>query len=474
MGVYSEYILKNGVKGSFIENFTPRLARFFFRIQSKFSKLQMPDSPDIQAAWNKKTDFLKKLVDVQPTLPRTWSHANLPRVVHLIGSLQAGGAERQVCNCAIQQKKNGFPVSILITNDLDKVGSHFLSVLNKVGVEVRVAGQKYDTLFNSCFAKRKSVKSLIPHIPMEFVPWVYDIMGELLVDPPDILHSWLDHTNVWGGLAAIMADIPMVVLSTRNVNPMHFPYLATPYFREMYLQFARSKRIRFINNSYAGADDYSRWLGVSPNLFNVILNGVDFSELHRSDNAHIQNFRNEIGVPQEALLVAGVFRLSEEKQPLTFMEVARRIIHLNPNIYFAVAGIGPYEKDVRCYLLKHGLEERIRLLGRRSDIATIFSSATMKMLCSRQEGTPNVLLESQYLGCPVVATKAGGSVDAVKNGSTGFLVDVGNVDELTDASLQILNNADLQKKFASNGPEFIRKRFGLERMEKETSNIYFQ
>jgi len=107
MGVYSEYILKNGVKGSFIKNFTPRLARFFFRIQSKFSKLQMLDSPDIQAAWNKKTDFLKKLVDVQPTLPRTWSHANLPRVVHLIGSLQAGGAERQVCNCAIEQKKNG-------------------------------------------------------------------------------------------------------------------------------------------------------------------------------------------------------------------------------------------------------------------------------------------------------------------------------------------------------------------------------
>ena len=72
------------------------------------------------------------------------------------------------------------------------------------------------------------------------------------------------------------------------------------------------------------------------------------------------------------------------------------------------------------------------------DILRIFASADVKLLCSRQEGTPNVLLEAQWLGCPVVATKAGGTVDAVMDNETGFLLDVGDVAGLEEAVLTLL------------------------------------
>ena len=111
-------------------------------------------------------------------------------------------------------------------------------------------------------------------------------------------------------------------------------------------------------------------------------------------------------------------------------------------------------------------------LGRRSDIATVFTAATLVMLCSRQEGTPNVLLEAQSLGCPVVSTRAGGATETVLDRKTGFLVDVGDVAGLQAAAMELVTNDSLRTSMSEAGPEFVRNRFGLDRMIRETISIY--
>jgi glycosyltransferase involved in cell wall biosynthesis len=463
MGVYANWVYSRFQRKTALKTFArkafQRVLRHLPRIDGQL--------------WEQKASFMAPLVSGRFGTRDAKDLKRAPRVLHLIGSLQPGGAERQLCNCVRGQHNLGMAVSVLLLSRAEGEYSHYKELLSGAGVKVRVAGEMFDPAFGRVVREIDDIKKHLASIPPEFCPMAIDVFGELLMDPPDVFHSWLDHPNIWGGVGAMLARIPLVVLSTRNVNPTHFPYLASPYFEAMYQQLARSGAVRFINNSRAGADDYARWLGLPRDKFSVVLNGVDLSRISRAADDTIRAFREEIGVPRDARLVAGVFRLSEEKQPLTFLEVVRRLIERHDDVYVVVAGIGPYEESMREFIAKHGLAARVLMLGRRADVPTIFSAAELTLLCSRQEGTPNVLLEAQWLGCPVVATRAGGAVDAVKDGETGFLVNVGDIDRLVESASRVLETPALRNSLSACGREFIRNTFGVDRMVRETVEVYF-
>ncbi len=405
--------------------------------------------------------------------PRKMARGSRPlRLVHFIGQLGPGGSERQLCNCAIASRRLGHDVSVLLLARPTGELGHFARMLSRDNIPVRVAGEYFNPAFSSAASGLHDGGAFLATMPPQFVPWTFDVLGELLADPPDIFHSWLDHANTWGGVAAILANVPLVVLSTRSVNPTHFPYLASPYLRATYVQLARSPAVRFLSNTRAGAQDYANWLGLPAERFPVVLNGVDFGDFSRASGEQLDRFRQENGIRRDMKIIAGVFRFSEEKQPLVFLEVVRRAVGLRSDVCAVIAGIGPLESAMRDFVMQHGLEMNVKFLGRRSDIATVFSAATLSVLCSRQEGTPNVLLEAQWLGCPVVSTRAGGAAEAVLEGKTGFLVDVGDVDGLQAAVMELIANDGLRASMAGAGPDFVRNHFGLERMIRETVAVY--
>lgn len=475
MGEYASWVAVRWRRSAATRNFAGKVLRKFTRIvPNRFlnTTISKPHGSLSQHDdWRQRAYFLEKaLQNAKLNLPPKAKFRR--RIVHLIGSLQPGGAERQLCNCVIGIRRLGYEVTVLLLFKPTGEHDHYGEILTKEGISVRVVGETFNPRFKSELKKIPGGGASLAAIPEEFCPFAIDVLGELLSDPPDVFHSWLDHPNIWSGVAALFANIPLIVLSTRNVNPMHFPYLASPYFHAMYKQLARSPSVKFINNSHAGAEDYAKWLNMPKEKFKVVLNGVEFAGLSRASDQEIINFRNELGIPVAGKIIAGVFRLSEEKQPLVFLEVIRRILNRHFNIFAVIAGIGPFEQELKNFVMTHELGDRIFLLGRRTDIATIFSSATLKLLCSRQEGTPNVLLEAQWLGCPVVSTKAGGAVDAVSHEETGLLVDVGDIDGLENAVLMLLENPSLRASMAEAGPDFIRNCFGMDRMIQETISIY--
>ncbi|MGH6635044.1 MAG: glycosyltransferase [Gammaproteobacteria bacterium] len=392
------------------------------------------------------------------------------KVVHYIGSLNAGGAERQLCNLAREERQRDLDVRVFAALELKGCHAHYEPLLQKAGVPVRQAGASFDSRFGQLCTRNR--RNLLIELPPFFHPYTADIWGELLVDPPDIFHAWLDYTNICGGVAALLAGVPVVILSTRNVNPTHFSYLSNPIYQPWYRFLSTSPRVHFINNSQPGARDYAEWLRLPRERFHVVRNGVDFRTVERPGLATIQRFRQELGIPTDAPLIVGIFRLSEEKQPLIFMEVVRRAMGRVRNLHAVVAGEGPYEIELRKARDEAGIAERVHLVGRRQDVDVIISAADVFLLTSRQEGTPNALLEAQWLGCPVVSTKAGGAVDAVSHGETGVLVEVGDIERLTDAVTDLLENRLLRARYGSAGPRFIMEQFGLHRMVNETLKVY--
>ncbi|MEY3142986.1 MAG: hypothetical protein RLY21_1479 [Planctomycetota bacterium] len=414
-------------------------------------------------------DEFPELLRVKPMrLPRR----RKPRVVLAIGSLSAGGAERQlVAFAASQRARDLIEPIVLLSFEPKGATGHHAAPLAEAGVAIEVAGRTTDPTVVRALERDRKLAARLTSLPPVIRAHVVAMAGELLRLKPDCVHAWLDHQNIWSGVAALVIGVPHIVLSTRNVNPTHFPYMSQPWFAEWYRLLLRSPRVTMINNSHPGADDYAAWLGYPREKIRVVLNGVDPSWIRRPDDASVQALRREL-LGDRALLVGGVFRLSDEKQPLVWLEVARRIASERPDVVFFHAGEGPLDEAFRTQGADLIAAGRLRVLGRRGDVPALLSASDALLHTAHFEGTPNVLLEASHLGCPIVGTRAGGAVDVVAEGASGFLRDPTDTEGLIERLRCVLGDSDLRRRLSEGGPRRIAERFSLAQMIEGTLSAY--
>ncbi|MEE9227117.1 MAG: glycosyltransferase, partial [Acidobacteriota bacterium] len=101
----------------------------------------------------------------------------------------------------------------------------------------------------------------------------------------------------------------------------------------------------------------------------------------------------------------------------------------------------------------------VHLLGWRRDVAEIVAALDLLVLTSRWEGLPRVFAEARAVGVPIVATRVGGAVEAIRDGSSGFLVEPGDVQGMARHVLRLLRDPDLRQELARQA------RLGLEEFD---------
>lgn len=410
---------------------------------------------------------------VFPMPDREMSGSQWPRTLHCIGSLGAGGAERQLVNLLVELADRGHHDQTLLTmHPLEGDGAHYLTLLKSHAVDLRVNNKPIREEGVELIRNNQTIVNLIRRMPYSFNAWTLDLWVDIALAKPDVAHFWLDHCNIWGAPAALFAGVPSVVVSTRNVHPENFPYLYAPYMKPWYNWLAQCPRVHFINNSRAGADSYAEWMGVPRSRFEVIVNGVNLEHLKPATTDQRERIRNEIGVPQQATVVVGAFRMSEEKRPILFVDTFAEAAKDRPWLHAVLMGEGPYLEAVRARSAELGVSDRFHAVGRRTDLPQVLSSMDVFLHTAWWEGTPNVVLEAQQLGIPVVVSKAGGAADAVAHGETGYLVERDQTGQLADRLIEILDNLPSWKRAAARGPGFIAERFGVQRMVDQTYALH--
>src|SRR5262249_5459172 len=110
--------------------------------------------------------------------------------------------------------------------------------------------------------------------------------------------------------------------------------------------------------------------------------------------------------------------------------------------------------------------------GVRKDVDDMLSIMDVFLLTSQVEGLPNVLIEAQWLGLPVVTTNAGGAGEAIDPGRTGWLVDSAEPDVIASPIRELLLDPGRRREIRRTGPAFIAERFGVSRMIDETLEAY--
>jgi glycosyltransferase involved in cell wall biosynthesis len=423
---------------------------------------------------------LQSYLDVRErwVLPTLLAPGNFPyRLTHVVekrvllgsGTLDGGGAERQIINTIEGLRARGVDDVHLLVEYLDegKANAFYLDKAAKVAASiVRPADRQHIT--HPWVLEHARFRAVVSDWLASQILRNAETIKQL---SPEIVQCSLDWPNITVGMAAVLAGVPHVLISGRNIGPRHFAFFQWFMF-PCYRALAAHPNVHFLNNSEAGRDDYARWLRIPAQKIRVLRNGLHTGEFAPvDDNARIRA-RSELGLAPSARIIAGAFRLSDEKQPTLWLDTAARVKAQLPDAIFLHCGIGPLQPEVEARARRLGLTDSLKLLGARKDIQTIFAAADLVLHTSLLEGTPNTLIEAQAMGIPVVTTPARGAAEAVEHGVTGLVVRNETASALAGAVVDILSDPAAVARAREAGPSFVKARFGFDRMIDDTLTAY--
>ncbi|MBO6553329.1 MAG: glycosyltransferase [Roseitalea sp.] len=393
------------------------------------------------------------------------------RVVHVCGSLAPGGAERQCANTLIGLAETGTAMPMLLAHFLNpgpqRCDFHLARVRN-AGVEAREIEKVTSDLSDRHVPR--VLRNVGSAIPENVLLDIANLVREFERLMPEVVHCWLDWDNVRAGLAAVLAGVPKVIVSGRNLAPTNFK-LYQSYMDPAYRALATLPQVQFINNSRAGADSYADWIGIDRERVGVVHNGFDPSSLPQLDRHVRDRVRESLAIDADDFVVGGVFRFEEEKRPLLWVDAALLAAKDLPNARFVLYGQGSYREALERRIAESAHADRFVLAGVTDEPVAAMAAMDVFMLTSFGEGLPNVLIEAQAAGTPVITTPAGGAPETMEPGVTGWLCE-GDPAELAKQIVSAYQSGEVRAKVRQAGPRLVRDRFGIDRMIDETMQLY--
>lgn len=207
--------------------------------------------------------------------------------------------------------------------------------------------------------------------------------------------------------------------------------------------------------------------GVKANKIRLIRNGVD---LRPFDTA--TPVLRDVGAAQPKWLVGLVGRLSPEKGVDTFIRAAAVVQQSLPAARFVVIGDGPDREKLTTLIDELRVGDFVRLLGRRTDMPSVYASLDVMVSSSRQEGLPIAILEGMASRLPIVATPVGQVPTLIRTEETGLLVPVDDTSALAAAIIDLLQSQERRTQFGAAARTLVETEYSAKRMTAEYLSLY--
>jgi glycosyltransferase involved in cell wall biosynthesis len=320
-------------------------------------------------------------------------------VLHVIPTLEGGGAERQLSMLAAEQARRGLDVHVAIRR-----GGVYMQAMKEGGVQLHELGNLRSVNPKLFFAITRILKSV----------------------EPAIVQTWLPQMDILGGLAAL-----------RN----HTPWVATERTsREYYADIPSLARLRLLLGQFASAivvnseDAANYWQEAArrPIKLATIRNALDFKRIQEAAPLSTESFSGPL------LLVVG--RLAREKALEVIVRATGNLAGGGP-INVVMIGDGPERPIVEREIAAASLSARIKILPYQPDWWRWLKIADGLISMSRYEGNPNVVLEAMAGGCPVILSDIPAHRE-VADASSAVFVPVDGVQALSNAITEFIANKE--------------------------------
>jgi len=163
--------------------------------------------------------------------------------------------------------------------------------------------------------------------------------------------------------------------------------------------------------------------------------------------------RRRLGLPSDRPIIGVPGTLRPVKGQDFFLEALPAVVARVPNVLAAITGDGDprYRDRLMGMVASAGLDSHVRFLGTVDDMPAFYRACDVICVPSRSEPFGRVAIEAMAAGTPVVATAVGGLAETIRDGQNGLLVPFGQANELAQALLGLLNDADLRRRLLQAG-----------------------
>jgi phosphatidylinositol alpha-1,6-mannosyltransferase len=235
-------------------------------------------------------------------------------------------------------------------------------------------------------------------------------------------------------------------------------------------QTAQNATLVVTISNYA-LEKLQKYYKIDASKVRIVPNGVD-TEKFKPTNEFVAAKHN-FGLGDEPCVLF-VGSLIPRKGLPFLVKAAKTIVKQQANTKFLIVGDGPLKNHLIDSLNSANLSDHFVFLSRLKEdmLISLYNSVDVFALPSIQEGQGIVLLEAQACSKPVVAFDIGGVNEAVKNGETGLLVELGNTDAFAEALLKLLSNATLRNNMGRAGRKFVTKNYTWDLCAQRMLKIY--
>jgi glycosyltransferase involved in cell wall biosynthesis len=370
-------------------------------------------------------------------------------VLFVIGSLGAGGAERQMVLLVEGLARVGMRCEVFVLNGSGPLRPR----LDAIGVAVHDAG------LSGASSKVVGVATL----GSAFVR----LWWTALRIRPDVLQAYLPLTNFMGAVAGCLARVPLVITCRRG--------LGTHQDRHKWWRgcdrIANYLSHVVTANSRAVAEDTIARDGISASKLVTIRNGLDLSSFEATRAR--DDVRRELDLAHDEIGLVCVANLIPYKGHADlFQALASARATMPPFKLFVVGRDDGTGHELSALAAELGIEERVVFSGSRTDVGTILRAMDVFVLASHEEGSSNAVLEAMASGLPVIATDVGGNREALKEGLFGLIVPPRDTAALAGALCSMVSELDDWRGKAAEAAKCVRDEYSIQRLVKNYITVY--
>lgn len=353
------------------------------------------------------------------------------KIIHIIPTLDMGGAERAVVDIAKNLNPADFQVKVIC---LKRFGHWGLELKNK-NVEMISLGQK-------------------DKLGILILPKLIRILKR---ENPDIVHTHLFGADFYGRLAAWLAGVDIIVSTEHNLN------ISEGRIKKILKKYSAALAKAIVASSSAIEKYLIKSEGAKADKISVIRYGIE-----------VDKFLNKqrVFVGKEEIILGFMGRLTEQKGVDLLIGALAKL--RNQKIVCRIAGQGELQEELKRRIVENNSSNKVSLLGQVKNSKNFFDELDIFILPSRWEGLGIVILEAALSGLPVIASNIDGIKEVIENGISGILTEPGDIDALAEKIKNLAGNPEERKRLGLNLQNKVKNEFNLERMVGEYENLYFK
>jgi len=362
------------------------------------------------------------------------------RVLHVIDSLDLGGAQVVLLNLLKNANRDRYSLEV--------------ACLHGRGV-----------YFNRLQAVGTPVWSLSFH--HYFPSYTLGLAALMLARRYDVVHCHLLAANVIAKPLAAMCRVPVRInhdhCNDKLTDPRRWSLPADTWANRF------STHVIAVSESTRAFVEIHE--GVERGRTSTIHNGIDCEEYRPRPDQRSEK-RRRWGLAEDAFVVAGIGRLTFQKNFGLFLEIAAKVRKQHPQAVFVIAGTGEENEALRARAASLGLGESVRFLGYVAEMTELYPAVDLLLLTSRYEGLPITILEAMAAGVPIVAANLDGIAEVLDDAVDAALVSPGDELGFASAVAEAIEQPERAVARAERALVKVRSELSAERMTRSVEEIY--